>query len=132
MYSASYRSVCVIFLFIFTFHSFITALSSISVPQSVTQALTSLGWKHAKDDEILALSQNSTWELTTHPVGKHVVSCWVYVVKDHPDGTVERLKACLVAKGYTQTFGVDYFETFSPMARLTSIRILLSVVVTKN
>ena len=60
---------------------------------------------------------NQTWELTALPTGKQTVGClWVYTVKYLPNGSVERLKEWLVAKGYTQTYGLDYIETFSPVA----------------
>ena len=49
-------------------------------------------------------------------------------LKQNPDGTVDRLKACLVAKGFTQIYGLDYTETFSPVAKLNSIRIIISLV----
>ena len=64
------------------------------------------------------------------PTGAVVVGYrWVYTLKYRPDGSMDRYKAKLVAKNYTQTYGVDYFETFSPVARLNSIRILFSVAV---
>ena len=78
------------------------------------------------DEEMSALRKNQTWDLAVLPLGKQTVGCrWVYTVKYLPDGSVKCLKACLVAKGYTQTYGVDYFETFSPV----SVRILLSVAI---
>ena len=79
------------------------------------------------NEEMDALISRETWELISAP--KDVMGCrQVYTLKYRPDGLVVRYKGKLVAKGYTQTYGVDYFETFSPVARLNSIRILFSVI----
>ena len=86
------------------------------------------GWKSAMEAEMSALSQNATWSLVTRSQEKTIVGCrWVYTVKYLLDGSIERLKAHLVAKGYTQTYGVDYAETFSPVAKISSVRILISL-----
>ena len=77
---------------------------------------------------MFALSENAPWSLVTCPPGKTIVGChWVYTVKYLLDGSIKRLKAHLVAEGYTQTYDVDYAETFSPVAKISSVQILISL-----
>ena len=79
-------------------------------------------------EELDALSKNHTWDLVTLPPGKSVVGCkWIYKIKTRFDGSIERYKVCLVAKGFTQEYGIDYEETFTSVARISSLRALLTV-----
>ena len=71
---------------------------------------------------------NGTWEIFKRSYGCKPIGCkWVFKKKLMPDGTIERYKARLMAKGYTQKEGEDFFDTYSPVARLTTIRVLLSL-----
>ena len=75
-----------------------------------------------------AFKKNNTWVLISLPEGKRTVGCkWVFTLKYNPDGSINRYKARLVAKGFTQSYGIRYFETSSPVAKLNSIRIILSL-----
>ena len=78
--------------------------------------------------ELHALQANGTWSLTSLPSGKTPIGCrWVYKIKHHSDGSVERYKARLVAQGFTQMAGVDYHDTFSLTAKIIYVRCLLAL-----
>ncbi|XP_052141858.1 uncharacterized protein LOC127761587 [Oryza glaberrima] len=109
------------------YRAFIASLQSIVIPKDWREAKNDPKWHEAMMEEMSALEKNKTWELVPFPTGKKVVSCkWVYAVKQDPLGKVERYKARLVAKGYSQTYGIDYDETFAPVAKMSTVRTLIS------
>ena len=106
----------------------IQTLMTISVPKNVQEAISSNEWRKAMDEEMEALEKNGTWEMGPLPVGKKLVgSRWVFTIKYHFDGSVARYKARLVARGYTQAYGIDYNKTFAPVAKLNTIQILIAL-----
>lgn len=102
-------------------------------PATVHVALSDPRWVAAMDVEHEALQRNKTWHLVPRPRGKNVIGCkWVYKVKRKSDGSIDRYKARLVAKGYRQRYGIDYEDTFSPVVKSTTIRLVLSVAVSQG
>lgn len=105
-------------------------------PITVTEAMNqnnAVEWKNAMKDELKSLEENNTWELVNLPVGKRTIkSKWVFKTKRDVNGDIQRFKARLVVKGYSQKEGIDYNETFSPVVRYTSIRFLIALAVKHN
>ena len=104
-----------------TFKAFVANLSSCEpIPSTIYKAPFAPRWKHAIFEEMGALKH--TWELVDLHLGKRPMECkWVFTAKHNADGIVERYKAKLVAKGLTQTYGVDYQEKFDPIAKMNSV-----------
>ena len=116
-----------------THNAYLSAIDHSHEPQTFEDASQHEVWKQAMDNELAALDENKTWSVMKLPKGKKAVgSRWIYKTKFNADGTIERHKARLVARGFTQTYGVDYKETFAPVAKMNTVRVLLSVAVNKN
>ncbi|KAL0435393.1 UNVERIFIED_CONTAM: Retrovirus-related Pol polyprotein from transposon RE1 [Sesamum radiatum] len=104
-----------------------------SEPRSYVEASKSAKWVAAMTDELAALDKNETWELVPLPPRKRTIGCrWVFKLKLNPDGSIQRHKARLVAKGYNQIEGVDFFDSFSPVAKTVTVRVFLAVAVAKG
>jgi hypothetical protein len=84
-------------------------------------------------EEYSALMKNDTWKLVPPQPSRNLVDCkWVFKIKRHADGSIERYKARLVAKGFHQRYGLDYDEMFSPVIKLTTVHLILSIAVSKG
>ena len=105
-------------------------------PSSYTEALKSQQapeWKEAIEEELKSIIENNTWELVELPKGRTPVKCrWTFRVKREAGGEVIKYKAQLVAQGFTQRYGIDYLETYAPVAKLTSLRIILALAAARN
>ena len=116
-----------------SYKTFCCAISSLVEPTFYYQAMSDPKWQAAMAVEIVALEANNIWTLTLFPTSKKLIGCkWVYKIKYKVDGFIERYKARLVAKGFTQKEGVDYFETFSLVAKMVFVKVLLVVAAIKG
>lgn len=117
----------------YQYRDYIMQVSNIFEPQFYHQAVPNPEWRKAMAEEIAALELNNTWTDQPLPPGKKSIGCrWLYKVKYKVDGTLDRYKARLVAQGVTQQAGIDFLDTFSPIAKLTIVRILLSLAAQKH
>lgn len=102
-------------------------------PRTITQALKDRAWREAMQKEYAALCANNTWTLVPpHPTQNLVGSKWVFRTKYLPEGSIDRLKARLVAKGFHQRPGWDFHETFSPVVKPVTVRVILTLAVSKG
>ncbi|KAG7552793.1 Integrase catalytic core [Arabidopsis thaliana x Arabidopsis arenosa] len=102
-------------------------------PRNDSQALKDKRWRQAMGSEIDAQTQNHTWDLVDRALARNIVGCrWVYRIKRLPNGSIDRFKARLVAKGFHQRPGVDFHETFSPVIKHATIRLVLGVAVARD
>ncbi|XP_047260588.1 uncharacterized mitochondrial protein AtMg00820-like [Capsicum annuum] len=102
-------------------------------PETFEEASQDQKWNKAMKEEMAALKQNQTWELVPKQSDVKPISCkWVFKIKRRADGSIERDKARLVSHGFSQQYGLDYDETFSPVSKLTTVRVLLALAACKN
>ncbi|KAM1714299.1 hypothetical protein ACFX12_024923 [Malus domestica] len=111
--------------------TFLADIVDASEPSTFRQASQITQWQMAMQEEFDALQTQGTWLLIPYSDDKNVIgSKWVYKIKRNNDGSVSRYKARLVAQGFSQEQGLDYTETFSPVVRHTTVRLILSLAAT--
>lgn len=112
---------------------FLASITIACEPTSFKKAMEDANWRLAVRHEIDALEDSDTWEIVTLPKGKKALACkWVFRLKFRADGTLECHKACLVVSGNKQVEGDDYDETFSLVAKMTTVRSFLQLAASLN
>ena len=110
----------------------ITILQDNDEPNTIEEALSSPNkdkWRNALEDEMESMKENQVWKVVELSKGRKAIrNRWVLTIKRKVDGTIERYKTCLVAKVYTQNEEIDYDETFFPVVKFASIRLILAIV----
>ncbi|XP_039035905.1 uncharacterized mitochondrial protein AtMg00820-like [Hibiscus syriacus] len=113
-----------------SYKAFVSNVDYVETPKNIEETLEFAEWRKVVMEEMRAFKANETWEVSNLPSGKKTVGCkWIFTTKFKPDDIIDRHKARLVAKGFTQTYGLDYDETFTLVAKLNTIRVLLSLAV---
>jgi len=106
---------------------------SIPEPKTANEALKHPGWNNAMHEEMGNCKETNTWSLVPYTPNMNVLgSMWVFRTKLHADGSLDKLKARLVAKGFNQEEGIDYLETYSPVVRTPTVRLVLHVATVMN
>jgi len=114
-------------------YGFSSTLSTISIPTGYSQASKLECWQKAMEEELLALKENNTWDIVPCPPNVRPIGCkWVYSIKLNSDGTLDRYKARLVVLGNKQEYGVNYEETFAPVAKMTTVRTIIAIAASQN
>lgn len=113
--------------------SLTATLSSVSIPSSYKQAMEHECWQNAVETELLALEENQTWDVVPCPPSvKHLGRKFVFSIKLRSDGSIDRYKARLVVLGNKQQYGLDYDETFAPVAKMTTVRTILAIAASQS
>ncbi|KAK9088598.1 hypothetical protein Scep_027680 [Stephania cephalantha] len=102
-------------------------------PKTAKEAIKNSQWLHAMQSEFSALQKNDTWSLVP-PTADHILvgNKWLFKVKKNTNGSVNRFKAKLVARGYTQIPRIDFYSTYSPVIKSSTIRVVLSIAASFN
>lgn len=104
-----------------------------SDPSNYDEACQNTVWKKAMDEEFQAIQRNDTWDLVAAPMNKKIIGLkWIYKTKFNANGEVQNYKARLVARGYVQEKGIDYEDVFFPVARLETVKLILSIAAHKE
>jgi hypothetical protein len=114
-------------------YAYMTRATKVREPESFEEAAEDANWRTAMEEEMHALAENETWDLVDAPKGVKPIGCkWVYKIKYDTYGSINRYKAQLVANGYAQKHGIDYNETFAPVAKMMIVRVFLAVATAKG
>ncbi|KAJ8900220.1 hypothetical protein K2173_024860 [Erythroxylum novogranatense] len=97
-------------------------------PCTIAEALRLPQWRASATDEFNALVRNNTWDIVPASEAQNVVGCkWLFRIKQKSDGSIDKYKSRLVAKGFSQAPGIDYKETFSPVVKHSTIKVVLTI-----
>jgi hypothetical protein len=114
-------------------YALMTQVMNVVEPVTYEQAKDHKEWKNAMNEEYESIMKNETWELTKLPENKVPIGCkWLYKTKFNANGSIDKYKARLVAKGYSQKEGIDYEDTFAPVAKLNTIRVMIALATQHN